>query len=232
MMQRGSSGQLARVGGVPLALIAAAVSVPAIAAASALSATQVVERVQQRFAACESLAARFEKQFVWAALERTSTRHGKIYLQRPDRFRVELDDGSLLVADGQAIWSYSSRNQQAVVSAYHGDVQTPWEVLTDYRSRYLPVAVEEAALGKHACYLLTLRPQSPSSTVSQMRVWVDRGQWHPRRVEQRETSGNVTTYTLTEIRTDQRLDEELFRFHAPAGTQIIDSRPQAEPDVQ
>jgi outer membrane lipoprotein carrier protein len=218
-----------RLGLAGLTLALASPALPDSGMASALTGAQVVERVQERFAAYECVTARFEKQFVWAALDRTSSRQGRIYMSRPGRFRVELDDGSLLVADGQAIWSYSRRNQQAVVSSYQGELQTPWEVFLDYRSQFTPAAVDEVALGKHDCYLITMQPQSPTSGVAQMKVWVDRKQWHLRQVEQRETSGNLTTYTLSDIRTDQKLGDELFRFVAPDGTEIIDRRPQVGP---
>jgi outer membrane lipoprotein-sorting protein len=200
--------------------------VPGGGAARALTGEQVIQRVQERFAAYECVTARFEKRFHWAALDRTSTRQGRIYMCRPDRCRVELDDGSLLLADGEAIWSYSSRNRQAVVNPYQGELQTPWEVFLDYRSEYAPVAIAEVSLGKSACYLVTLKPQSDAAGVTLLKLWVDRKEWHLRQVEQQEASGNLTTYTLSDLRTDRRPDGGLFRFVVPEGTQVIDRRPQ------
>ena len=197
---------------------------PAALPAAAITGAEVMEKTQQRLQSYKSFSARFEKQFLWAALDRTSNRQGRMYLRRPNRFRVELDDGSLVVADGHAIWSYSKSNHQAIVSPYAGEVQTPWEVFLDYSSRYEPIALDEVKLGKHECYLLVLRPLSEGPTI-QMKVWVDRSQWSLRRLEQTEGSGNVTTYILSDLRTNKKLEDGLFDFVPPPGTEVIDRRP-------
>lgn len=196
----------------------------AASAAAAVTAAEVVQRVQERLSAQRTFAARFEKQFLWAALDRTATRRGHLYLQRPDRFRVETDDGTVVVADGTAIWSYSERNSQVVVSPYAGEFQTPWEVFLDYSSQYVPVALEEVRLGRDRCYLVVLQPQSEAAEVTQMRIWVDAKHWYPHRVEQLEDSGNLTTYLLSDVETNGKLDAGLFAFAPPAGTEVIDRR--------
>jgi outer membrane lipoprotein carrier protein len=200
---------------------------PGVLPATAITGAEVMEKTQEKLESYKSFTARFEKQFLWAALDRSSSREGRMYLRRPNHFRVELGDGSLVVADGQAIWSYSETNHQAIVSPYAGEVQTPWEVFLDYNTRYEPIAVEEAKLGKHECYLLVLRPLDEGQT-TQMRVWVDRDRWYLRRVEQLEASGNITTYILSDVRTNKTLEDGLFEFVPPEGTDLIDRRPPAQ----
>lgn len=192
----------------------------------AITGAEVMERTQERFADYRTFAAEFEKQFHWGALDRNSSREGRLYLRRPSQFRLQMEDGSLVVADGEAIWSYSPRNQQVIVSPYEAELQTPWEVLVDYSARYSPVALEEVKLGRHDCYLLVLRPEVESTSVVQMKVWIDRKRWYLRRAEQYEPSGNITTYILSDVETNKKLKDSLFEFDAPAGVEIIDRRPR------
>ncbi|MEW6749814.1 MAG: outer membrane lipoprotein chaperone LolA [Candidatus Latescibacterota bacterium] len=197
---------------------------------AAVTAQEVVNRVQAGLTESRTFSARFEKRFYWAALDKGSSRQGRIYLERPNRFRLEVEGGDLVVADGQAVWTYSPQNEQAVVSPYQGQVMTPWEVLLDYAAGFAPVAVQEVELGGRPCYLLLLEPQAEDAVVAGMRVWVERATYLVQQVEQTETDGNITTYVLSDQRVNTRLKDDLFRFTPPAGVEVVDRRGPAPGD--
>ena len=88
--------------------------------AAAVTGDEIMERVRDRFARARTYEASFEKRFYWAVLDKHATRQGKIYTHRPGRFRVQLEGGDLVVADGEAIWAYSKTNEQVIVSPYDG----------------------------------------------------------------------------------------------------------------
>lgn len=189
----------------------------------ALTSDEVVARAQEEFAGHATFSARFEKRFYWAALDKAQALQGRLYTCRPDRFRLEVEGGDLVVADGRAIWVYSKKNQQVVVSSYNGQVRTPWQVLLDYAGRFAPAAVEEWVLEGKPCYLLTLQAAERQGA-EQLKVWVERRRWLPLKVEQRDASDNVITYFLKDHRLDSELGEALFRFEIPPGVEVIDRR--------
>lgn len=191
-------------------------------AASALSGAEVMAKAREQFAAYPTFSAHFEKQFYWAALDKTQKLQGRIYTRKPDCFRVEVDGGDLLVADGQAIWVYSRKNQQVVVSEYQGEVRTPWQILLDYTAQWAPVGVEETKLDGRACYLLELRP--PGGGGRQLKVWLEQRRWLPLKVEERDESDNLVTYTLRDHQLGAALKPSLFRYVAPQGVEVIDRR--------
>ena len=193
-------------------------------AAFAVTGGEVIDRIQEKLERYKTFSARFEKRFYWAVLDETRSREGRIYMKRPDRFRVELEGGDLVVADGRAIWAYSRKNRQVIVSPYAGDLKTPWEVLTDYAERFVPVAVEKVDLRGCPCYLLTLEPKNPASPAGRMRIWVDRKRWLLLKLEQMEANENVTTYLLEDHEINKKIDEKLFRFEIPDGVEVIDRR--------
>ena len=197
--------------------------------APAVTAGEVIERMRDRFARARTYEARFEKRFYWAVQDKHLSRQGHLYTRRPGRFRVQLEDGDLVVADGESIWAYSKANEQVVVTAYDGVVmRTPWEVLVDYADGYRPVAVERVDLDGREVYRLTLQPMedvSPALRLKRMRLWVEERGWRLLRIEQVDTNDDVSTYILSGHRRDGRLDDDLFRFTPPEGTRIIDRRP-------
>ena len=93
--------------------------------------------MQKRLASYKTFEARFEKQFYWAVLDKYRSREGRIYLRRPNRFRIELEGGDVVVADGEAVWSYVVHNGQVVISPYEAEKKRPWEVFFDYTERYV-----------------------------------------------------------------------------------------------
>jgi len=214
---------------VPLAALLCLAAAPA----RALTGVEVIERMQRSFDKAKTFSVHFEKRFHWAVLDRNLVRHGQLYTRRPGQFRVEVEDGDLVVADGQAIWAYSAENEQVVVSSYAGELRTPWEILVEYADSFAPVAVEQTELGGRDCYLVTLQPRpgaahsAAGNQVRRMRIWVDEDKWHLLQAEQLEANDDVRTYVLKGHRTNKKLDDELFRYEPPDGVEVIDRRPAA-----
>ena len=193
-------------------------------AAMGITGDEIIAEVQERLTDYKTFSARFEKKFYWAVLDKQRDREGRIYLSRPDRFRIELQGGDVIVSDGEAIWSYIERNAQVVVGPYEGEVKTPWEMFFDYSERYTPISVEENELDGRSCYLLVMAPENEVSVVERMRVWVDRKKWLLLQVEQLEANGNLTTYRLKDHRTNKKIDDEVFAFQVPEGVEVLDRR--------
>ena len=194
--------------------------------ASAITGGEIVERVQKKLNEYKSFSAAFEKQFYWAALDRSRSREGHLYMRRPGHFRVELDNGDAMVADGQTVWSYVERNRQVVVSSYAGELRTPWQIFVDYSDNYIPLAVEETKLSGRSSYMLVLGPANQSEVRSrkQMKVWVDKKKWWLMQIETLEDNGDITTYTLKNHKENKKIKDDVFAFEVPEGIDVIDRR--------
>ena len=55
-------------------------------------------------------------------------------------------------------------------------------------------------------------------------MWVDRKLWLVRRVEYLNLNDDVTTYELTDLKVDKKLDPSLFGFTPPDDVEVIDMR--------
>ncbi len=196
----------------------------------AITGGEIIEKMQRRLDDYKTFSANFEKQFYWAALDKSRSREGVIYLRSPGHFRIELDNGDAVVADGRAIWSYVERNKQVVISPYAGELRTPWQVFVNYAERFVPLAVEEGKLGGRSCYMLVLQPQTEASTTRQMKIWVDRKKWWLLKVEKIEINGDITTYVLKGHKANKKIDDSIFSFEIPQGSDIVDRRDSAQVD--
>tara|TARA_Y100001960_G_scaffold297447_1_gene343865 strand:+ start:1008 stop:1634 length:627 start_codon:yes stop_codon:yes gene_type:complete len=195
------------------------------ARAASITGSEVIERMQKSFEKSKSFSARFEKQFYWAVLDKRLTSNGEIHTRRPSEFRLELDDGYVVVGDGDAVWAYTPKNEQVIVSSYNTDLPTPWEILVDHAEQFRPVAVTEVELEGRTCYAVVMT--SKATTVDRaegMTVWIDKKRWHLLMVEQTEANENVTTYVLSRHRINKKMDDDLFVFRPPSGVEVIDHR--------
>jgi len=197
-----------------------------ISVARAMTGGEIVEKVQKKLNEYKSFSAAFEKQFYWAALDRSRSREGYLYMRHPGHFRVELDNGDAMVADGQNVWSYVKRNRQVVVSSYDGELRTPWQIFADYSDNYIPLAVEEIKLSGRSSYMLILGSANQSEVRSrrQMKVWVDKKKWWLMQIETVEDNGDITTYKLKNHKENKKIKDDVFAFEVPKGVDVIDRR--------
>ena len=189
---------------------------------------EIMVKLRGKFADFKTFSARFEKEFYWAMLDKKRSQRGTIITRKPNQFRLELEKGDVVVADGRAIWVYTEQNKQVVVSSYREDVKTPWEILTNYTENYQPLAVAEVEWDGRDCYQLSLKPLAANSSVEQMKVWVDRKHWYVVKVEQLATNEDITTYMLKDHKTNKKIKDEVFSFAIQDDVEVIDTR---HPDV-
>lgn len=198
-----------------------ATSAPAVS----ITGSEVIERMQKSFAKSKTFSARFEKELYWAVLDKRLSRSGEIHTRRPSEFRLEVDDGYVVVGDGDAVWVYTPENEQVIVSSYNTDLPTPWEILVDHTEQFRPVAVTEVELDGRTCYAVVLTSKSMvADRVESMTVWIDKKRWHLLMVEQTEANDNVTTYVLSRHRVNKKMDDDLFVFRPPSDVEVIDRR--------
>ena len=181
--------------------------------------------MQKSFAKSKTFSARFEKELYWAVLDKRLSRSGEIHTRRPSEFRLEVDDGYVVVGDGEAVWVYTPENEQVIVSSYNTDLPTPWEILVDHTEQFRPVVVTEVELDGRTCYAVVLTSKSMAADrVESMTVWIDKKRWHLLMVEQTEANDNVTTYVLSRHRFNKKMDDDLFGFRPPSDVEVIDRR--------
>ncbi len=164
------------------------------------------------------------------------TREIRQSFKRPNLHRLEFLSppefkGQLTVYDGQTLWSYSPQDNEVIV--FEGNAEDA--AGQDQRSLISGVVeqVKEAAGVKLAgrgkvdgrsTYVLEITPSTPKSEglVVREKVWVDRQDWLPLKVESYNSAGKlVMSAVYTQIKVNSGLDDGLFTFSVPSGADVI-----------
>ncbi len=193
--------------------------------------SEVIRRLQERFADMKSLSARFKRKHYWKLVDQTQETKGRLYVQKPDRFRFETPVQTV-VTDGKTAWTYSSVNEQVVMSNYRAvqDDRSYEKLLFDlillggYSDRFVPRYVGEVRVNRKTCHLVELIARQEESHIPYIRLWVDRKVWLVRQVEYQNINDDVTTHMLSDLKVDKSIREEIFTFQPPEGVEVVDLR--------
>jgi len=194
----------------------------------------VARRVQAHYETVRNLSADFVQTSTLASLgptregeEDTDASRGEVVFAKPGRMRWHYREPaeSLVVSDGEDLWTYDPELGEAqhlpVGRGYLSGAAIQFlmgegEILETFR-----VAAPECE-GQRV--RLELVPREPAS-YERLRLRVDRDSGQVVSTEVADLFGNVTRVTFSNIRTNRNVEDELFRFDPPEGTEVIEVAP-------
>ncbi len=194
-----------------------------------MTGEEVIEKVRKRYDKLKRFSADFEQTFEWKLAEETHTFRGKLYLKKPNRFRLETETQTV-VSDAKQVWTHIYANKQVILTSYSELRGMPkWEDLffeygEGYRAQY--VALEN--VGEKKCHLVCLisKEKKKDADVVEMKVWVDPKEWVVLKVAYVDSNGDGTTYRLSNVAINPKMDDALFSFQVPEGVDVVDMREQ------
>ncbi len=142
---------------------------------------------------------------------------GRVYIQRPGRFRWETSQPyqQVLVANGGQLWIYDKDLKQASQQPLGKRGFNPGELLTqpvtDLSQRYV---VSQDPSGWYK-----LAPRQPSKGFKVALLKFEGGQLVGLKVINQLNQTNV--FTFSQVRVNQPLSPSLFSFKPPAGVQVM-----------
>lgn len=212
-----------------LVVVTAWACVPAAALAQAhdSGAYRVLAEAAERFAAVESLCARFEQVTEVTLIGLTTLSHGTLCEKHPNLFSMRFSDpeGDVVLVDGTYVWTYyPSMDKRQVIRFTAGGAEAGFNFfkafLAEPEAKYFAVheGVEEID-GVHT-QRLGLRPRG-SAAFRSATVWVATESRLLVRVRINDENGSVRTLTLSEVRLNPDLPEDYFTFKPPPGARIV-----------
>lgn len=193
--------------------------------------SEVVAKLQKKFADLETLSAHFVKQHYWRVMDQHQEVKGKLLVQHPDQFRMD-SDVQVVVSDGKTVWHYAPANAQVLVSDYTAmeNDRNYEKLLFDlifwggYDENYVPVFVGEEKIQRKACYTVDLLAKKEDTYIHKIRLWIDKRLYLVRQVEYRNIHEDVTTFVLSDLKVNKKARPDQFTFHVPGGVELIDLR--------
>lgn len=178
-------------------------------------------RLEEWLASHATLRAGFEQSMFDEGGNRLRASRGVMAFHRPHRFRWEYEEPErqLIVADGERVWWYDAELEQVTVwPAARAVAGTPALLFAHPREldAYFRTAVLPAAEGLERVELVPRGSDAPFRT---MRVGLAGGE--VRRIEMEDGFGQTTRIDLHGFEYGAALDEALFRFTPPPGTDVV-----------
>ncbi|MCL2267880.1 MAG: outer membrane lipoprotein carrier protein LolA [Chitinispirillia bacterium] len=198
-----------------------AIFVPALAAAQEPAAMALVRK---NYSGAGAVTATFDLNIYWNVRERDEKKSGELLVSPGNRFRVTLGR-EVFVSDGKAFWQYNERNKQVIVRNFSDidPMTVPSRMLSSFLSsrkfvekgrgagtvelEWKSAAGEEFGDGYTA---ITAVIEEKSGTITVLKLT--------------DKNENVHTYTFKKTTFDKPPKDDVFRFTAPKGVEVMDMR--------
>jgi outer membrane lipoprotein-sorting protein len=191
----------------------------------------IVDRLQNKFENLKTLSARFVRKHYWKIMNQKSEIDGRLYVERPRRFRFE-SRKQTVVTDGETAWNYAPANEQVLISDYNAvEKDKSYEkllfdliLLGGYAQSYAPNFVGEARIDGKSCHIVELIAKLEDTYIHRIQLWIDKREWLVRQIEYHNLHDDTTTFELSELVVDKKLDPDKFLFRIPKNVETIDLR--------
>ncbi len=201
---------------------------PDTTAPAALTAADIVARVQTVYDGTTSFQANFRQVFRHRLNpDRSKEATGVVYLQKPGKMRWEYHDPErkLIVSDGTTLWAYEPSEEQVFEQSLENtDLPTAVTFLLGSGSltaEFDARLIEEGSDTSADRYVIELRPKSPSSQYARLLLVVKRSDFHVVRTVVIDHSGNTNSVEFAGEILNSTIPASQFRFTRPEGARVI-----------
>ena len=173
--------------------------------------------VEQFFSDLQTLQADFDQQVVDSNNRLVQSSQGRMWIMRPGRFRWDYETPyrQQLVADGERLWSYDEDLEQVTVQAAAQVLTATPAMLLSGNQPLEDVFIIEASGTER----VQLTPKSDDSNVTGLQLYFANDLLQSS--EARDTFGNTTTFTFSNLKRTPELQPALFHFEPPAGADVV-----------
>jgi len=198
----------------------AAESLPSVTAPTATPA-DAVAAIETHYRDLADLSAGVTQKNFLKSVEKTQIFEGSLAIKRPGKLRLEYTNGQTIIIDGREVWFHSKKSSQAVRRTFK-----------DFEQANIPVAFLLGAGTIRQDFdvfrpeadkplVLELVPKRKGAAMKKLRLLTDRsGRIFQMTIFDR--SGNTSDIHFSEVRENTGLDDQLFSFKVPKGTEVID----------
>lgn len=182
------------------------------------------ERLVTYLADTSSLSADFRALRLDEARGVEGEQTGRMAIKRPGRFRwdYQTPEASLIVSDGEMLWTYDPDLEQVMerrIDELEGS--NPTQLLGGDADLDRDFDVVKAFRVDDIEWI-EVKPKDVASDFDLVRLGFVKGTISM--MEMHDKLGNITQFVLTNVVANGPLDDALFAFEPPAGTDVVDGR--------
>jgi len=195
------------------------------AAAQQISMSELTSNMQRRYETIENVVAKFAQQvkFGFSNIEQRFT--GTLIMKKPRMYRIE-SEHQTLVTDGTTVWAYSPVNKQVVVDKYKEKQNSisPDLFLLNLPSDYYSTLLGRETEAEKSLLTVKLVPKDDRSFIKSVKLWIVDGTWDVRKILIVDVNETETMYVIDRLSQNTAINDSLFSFSPPPGTEIVDLR--------
>lgn len=188
------------------------------------SADSLLKRSSAFFQSSKGLSLDFEVTVRYAANGEQGTQKGSLLVGERNKFRLKAS-GMDFYSDGVNLWQYTPAQKQVMVKLV-ADLESqfhPSEILFKYLG-CKAVSVRSETWQGRTLHAVVLDPKRYNGQFKEMEVWLDPGTLAPVRLKTVDNLGNLSWYTVTNLKRIPNPQDSEFVFKTPMGVDEIDMR--------
>ena len=199
-----------------LAALAMTFAVPVAALAS-----EGAERLTRMLEPLRTYEAAFQQQILDGSGERLQEASGRMWLSRPGKFRWEVDAPyqQEVVSDGEEVYLYDPDLEQVTVQALDQRVTHTPALLLSGSANELTDSYDVTRQQQGSAETFTLFPKS-ADTLFEALEMTFRGE-RLATLQMIDSTGQRTAIVFSDVRMNQAIDDGMFAFEIPDGTDVI-----------
>ena len=196
------------------------------ASSDSLSISQILERVQRRYASAD-FEADFVQESHLKAMGMVDAAQGHVYFRPPTmmRWHYKTPGQHLIITDGQSVWIYLPEENQVMVGRavnYFGGTKwaefftEPGKLLDDF---VVQLAAKE--LQKKERFVLRLVPKKEQPNLAQVLLSISKTTFDIVQSVTYNAFGDKTSILFSQFKFNQELDLSLFAFEIPNDADVL-----------
>ncbi len=186
---------------------------------------EVTEGMQKRYESVDNVVVNFTQQLKLGFSKIEQRFSGTLTMRKPNRYRVEAEHQTL-VTDGFTVWAYSPSNKQVLIDRYKENQNSisPDRFLLNIPSDYYASVLGLAQGKEKKLIILKLVPKDDRSFIKSVKMWVEEDSWVVGKIQIIDVNDTENLYTINDLKFNSNLNNALFTFIPPPGTEVVDLR--------
>lgn len=192
---------------------------------------EVISNLQATYEGIQDLSAQFRQTSVQKSTGSKEESKGSLEIKKPGKMRWEYKEPEKrwIISDGRLLYIYSPSDRQAIIQDLSkGFTYSAVNLLTgmgNLREDFLIRWGKADGKGRGGELLLELKPVHSADQIDSILMEVHPKTFMVERIVLKDAFSNTTTITLRKVKTNTGLDDSLFTFVPPPGTEIIKGSP-------
>lgn len=186
-----------------------------------LSTQDVVAAVENHFGAVNDMTAKIVQKNFLKSVNKTQVFEGGLWIKKPGRLRLEYTNGQMILVDNKSALFYSRKNEQVIKKTFtdfeHMNIPVTFLLGAGNIQRDFDVAIPEADKPRQ----LELLPKKTGAAMKKLRLQSDET-GRILGIMIYDKSGNTTEITFADMQEGKGVDDKVFLFKAPKGTEIVE----------